>query len=277
MTIAVAIRTGTAVVFASDSKVTTVAPSGVDVEGKPVFQHQSYDNAFKIVHDRTQTAMAMFVGTVNFGPVDAMSVFSKMELGLDVSPPLQDTRIQELAANLQARRETVWGGLGLEKAKWPGPLVLLAAPPAQAVTPRLWHLDFSKGDPAIQELFLAGPGVFLEGSTQQALSLLYGFDTRLRMSLKDTLPASQPVMDEAFSKFSPDSPINKINFWAMPIQDAIDLAVFLAQVQIQMERFLPGLPTCGGPIDVMVMEMTPEPKIRFFPGKQIHHPMGLKP
>jgi hypothetical protein len=97
------------------------------------------------------------------------------------------------------------------------------------------------------------------------------------MSLKDTLPASQPVMDEAFSKFSPDSPINKINFWAMPIQDAIDLAVFLAQVQIQMERFLPGLPTCGGPIDVMVMEMTPEPKIRSFPGKQIHHPMGLKP
>ena len=277
MTIAVAIRTGTAVVFASDSKVTTAAPSGVDGEGKPVFQHQSYDNAFKIVHDRTQTAMALFVGTVNFGPVDAMSVFSRMELGLDASPLIQDAKILDLASTLQARRESVWGGLGLEKARWPGPLVLLAAPPAQGVAPRLWHLDFSKGDPVIQELFLTGPGVFLEGSTQQTLSLLYGFDTRLRMSLQHTLPASPPGVEEAFSRFSPDSPINKINFWAMPIQDAIELAVFLAQVQIQMERFLPGPPTCGGPIDVMVMEMSPEPRIRSFPGKQLHHPMGPRP
>lgn len=67
-------------------------------------------------------------------------------------------------------------------------------------------------------------------------------------------------------------PITKLNLWAIPIQDAIDLAVFLATVQEEMERFLPGSPVCGGPIDVMVLKMAPAPEIVSFPGKRLHHP-----
>jgi hypothetical protein len=56
---------------------------------------------------------------------------------------------------------------------------------------------------------------------------------------------------EAFSKMKVFRPIDKLNLWAMPVQDAIDMAVFLATVQVEMDRFLPGTPACGGPIDVM--------------------------
>lgn len=66
-------------------------------------------------------------------------------------------------------------------------------------------------------------------------------------------------------------PRDKIVFSTMPLQDAIDFAVFLAEVQVQMDRFLPGLPRCGGPIDVMALVMVPRDIISY-PGKTLHHP-----
>lgn len=41
-----------------------------------------------------------------------------------------------------------------------------------------------------------------------------------------------------------------LSYPPMPIQDAIDLAVFLAEATIMFSRFTPGAPTVGGPIDV---------------------------
>lgn len=67
-------------------------------------------------------------------------------------------------------------------------------------------------------------------------------------------------------------PIDKLNLWAMPVQDAIDMAVFLATVQVEMDRFLPGTPACGGPIDVVVLQMAPRAGIVTYPGKRPHHP-----
>jgi len=46
----------------------------------------------------------------------------------------------------------------------------------------------------------------------------------------------------------------------------------LADAQCQMDRFLPGAPACGGPIDLMVLHTVPEPHIEMYPGKLLHHP-----
>ena len=67
MTIAVAIRTGSAVVFAADSKVTTSGVVGINEDGSPRWLEQTYDNATKIVHDLNQHVMAMVVGHANLG------------------------------------------------------------------------------------------------------------------------------------------------------------------------------------------------------------------
>jgi len=37
---------------------------------------------------------------------------------------------------------------------------------------------------------------------------------------------------------------------AMPIQDAIDLSIFLVESTIRFSKFAPGAPTVGGPIEV---------------------------
>jgi hypothetical protein len=89
------------------------------------------------------------------------------------------------------------------------------------------------------------------------------------------LRIKQDRFDKAMTNLKVLRPIDKLNLWAIPIQDAIDLAVFLANVQVEMDRFLPGTPACGGPIDVMVLQTASGLSIQSFPGKKVHHP-GFK-
>lgn len=52
----------------------------------------------------------------------------QVEFGLDASPLIQDAKILDLAATLQARRESVWGGLGLEKTRCIDVMVMEMSP-----------------------------------------------------------------------------------------------------------------------------------------------------
>src|SRR5262252_2772286 len=81
LTIAVAIRTGSAVVFAADSKVTTRGVIGLDGKGVPVWVEQTYDNANKVVHDRTARVMAMVAGAANIGRTSATDFISTLSMG----------------------------------------------------------------------------------------------------------------------------------------------------------------------------------------------------
>ncbi|WNZ59924.1 hypothetical protein QEG98_28380 [Myxococcus sp. MxC21-1] len=271
MTISVAIKTGSAVVFASDSKVTVSAPTGLDPTGKPVFVSQSYDNAFKIVHDTSQSAMAMFIGAANIGAGSAMSYFSRLSLSLDTTPEKQNSRVTAFTQDVETDRHSYWSSSGLPREKWPGPITILAAPPTGALTPRVWRLDFTHQ--GTHQEILPIPGVWLEGSSRQAFNLLYGIDPPVIESIKNELEVDEAEWNGIFEKTLIARPVSQINFWTMPLQDAIDFAVLLARTQIEMERFLPGPAVCGGPIDVMVMEMAPTPMIRSFPGKTIRHPI----
>lgn len=45
----------------------------------------------------------------------------------------------------------------------------------------------------------------------------------------------------------------EFNFELMPLKDAIDFSEFIAEIAIKYERFADILPTCGGPIDILVI------------------------
>jgi hypothetical protein len=76
MTIAIAIKTGSAVVFAADSKVTTSGLAGYKEDGAPNWVIQTYDNAYKIVHDGNGRLLAMVAGHVNVGASPATDLIS---------------------------------------------------------------------------------------------------------------------------------------------------------------------------------------------------------
>ena len=112
----------------------------------------------------------------------------------------------------------------------------------------------------------------MEGAYDEVFGLLYGYEYNVLMEIAKQLGVEVDAVREATKSLKVLRPIDKLNLWAMPIQDAIEMAVFLANVQVEMDRFLPGTPACGGPIDVMVLRMAPEPGIMAYPGKVLHHP-----
>lgn len=108
---------------------------------------------------------------------------------------------------------------------------------------------------------LIEPGIRLEGSYAEVFTLLYAFNPEIMDEIRQQLGVDDARFKEAQQARRVLTPIEKLSLWGMPIQDAVDLAVFLASVQVEMDRFLPGTPACGGPIDVMVLQMAPEPGI----------------
>src|SRR5262249_47154492 len=101
---------------------------------------------------------------------------------------------------------------------------------------------------------------------------IYGYEPTVLMGITKQLGIEPEKVSEALNSLKVLRPVDKLSLWSIPIQDAVDLAVFLAKVQVEMDRFLPGQPACGGPIDVMVLRMVPERSILAFPGKTLRHP-----
>ena len=273
MTIAIALRTGSAVIFAADSKVTVPGAVGIDSNGQPQWVDQTYDNATKVVHDRSMTLMAMVAGYATIGQIAATDFIStkSLDFGDSTDEGEQDESIKILVDEMFDRKRAYWQNTKVPPEDWPGPTVLLAAPLPKVNLPRVWKADLEGETPTVSRI-LAEPGIKLEGTYAEVFSLLYGYHFDVLGGFCTELNITKEARLEAFSKMKVLRPIDKLNLWAMPVQDAIDMAVFLATVQVEMDRFLPGTPACGGPIDVMVLQMAPRAGIVTYPGKRPHHP-----
>lgn len=273
MTIAVAVKTSSAVIFAADSKTTTAGIVGFEQDGTPVMMHQTYDNAIKVAHDRSKSLMAMVAGSANIGQVPAPDLMSAKSFPVvpGESSDEQDGRLRGFVNDLAAEKRAYWETTQVPPDNWLGPTLLVAAPSAAGPTPRVWRIDLAGTKEEVTEI-LQAPGIRLEGTYNSAFTLLYGYEGEVLAGIATQMGLDVQAMFDALGKLSVLKPLDKLNLWTMPTQDAIDLAVFLAEVQEEMDRFLPGTPACGGPIDVMVLQMTPDPRIISFPGKVLHHP-----
>lgn len=91
-------------------------------------------------------------------------------------------------------------------------------------------------------------GISWRGEGQAVMRLVKGYGPALPIALKEIgipdkqIPAAMGIIDNHLRV--------PLSYPPMPIQDAIDLAVFLVEATIMFSRFTPGAPTVGGPIDV---------------------------
>lgn len=276
MTVAVLIRTNTAAVFAADSKLTTSGLIGFDEAGEPQFVNQTYDNATKIVADTAGLGMAVVAGTAALGPGSVMDYIASSSVPRAADDATQEAAIRDFADGMAKLRAAYWHERKVSPDRWPVTVVMLALAPAYTNQPLTWRLLFQAENP---EVLSVTNRVYMEGSYDGAYSLLYGYRTDVIDDLARELKVGdQAVGEAAIYQTLRDTkvlrPIDKLSVHVMPIQDAVDLAVFLATAQVQMERFLPGEPSCGGPIDVMVLKTSPKAEILWLPGKKLRHPLG---
>ncbi len=273
MTIVVALRTGAALVLAADSKLTTQAPGGKDAAGNLMWLPQTYDHAVKIAQDATGTAVAAFAGNGNIGEQNAADYFSRVSAHLHRPPNEQDVRLTAIVTEMVEARTASATKLGITADQLPATTVLLAAAPTSGVAPRVWRIELENGGHKTDEI-LQSAGVWFEGSADSMMALMYGILPAFDFGIRAAAGIDATAFDTAKKDNLFVCPIRQINFWTMPLQDAMDFASFAATVQVELERFRPGIPACGGPIDIMVLEMAPTPRVRHFPGKTLHHPIA---
>jgi hypothetical protein len=271
MTIAIAVRTSSTVVFAADSKLTTRGVVGIDQKGKLNWVDQTYDNATKVSHDRNRRLMVMVAGNGTVGEISVTDYVSTREFPKCDSAEQQNGVICGFVLGMMEERRSYWSTSPVPPDQWPSTTVVFAAPSPARHVPRTWRVHLVGDDAEINEV-LTKPGLELQGSYGEVFGLLYGYEPTVFGSICKELRVKGDRLTKALASRKALSPLHKVNFWSMPVQDAIEFAVFLAEVQVQMDRFLPGTPVCGGPIDVLVLQMAPEPGIISYPGKFIHHP-----
>jgi hypothetical protein len=271
VTIAISIQTSTATVFAADSKLTTSGFVGFDDAGEPQFVSQTYDNATKVVRDTAGYAMAVIAGAADLGRISVMDYVASSEVPRGENPDQQESATREFIGNMARLRAARWHEAKVSPDRWPVTVVLLAVAPSYANQPAVWRAVLRGEEPDVVRLTNR---VYLEGSYDGAFSLLYGFRSDVMRDLVRALTIDETKLTEALDTLKILRPIDKLSVDVMPIQDAIDLAVFLATAQVQLERFLPGEPLCGGPIDVMVLKAAPTRETLWLPGKVLKHPLG---
>jgi hypothetical protein len=271
VTIAITIRTSAAVVFAADSKLSTSGLGGYQENGEPIWLDQSYDNAFKVAHDQNRLLMAMAVGHANVGRIGANDFISAYKFPHRQSLQSQNKEIEKLGSAVAAELSSYWGNTKVAPDQWRAPRLIISAAAPDNVTPRIWKGTFKHPNYEFAECLIT-PGIDTDGTFNEVDSLLYGINWSFWAEIRRQWNISKEKGSETLANSKVLMPINRLNFYTMPTQDAIDLAVFLAEVQVQMDRFLPGTAVCGGPIDVMVLQMTPKPSIIEYLGKTLHHP-----
>lgn len=273
MTILVAVKTGTDLVIAADSKVTTSGIGGKDPSGNPILLEQTYDFGTKIAFSRGNFWTAAIAGQGSFGDVQILDIVGEYRSEGFGTRSEQDLDLTKLVGSMTEIRNSKF--ITYPEGSWPFTELFIFSSDPEGRSVRAWDVIYgpSLSPPRVNEI-LQLSGVYFAGSYKEVFTLLYGYNSETTQEIAAALEIPEVSINAALQdKFFP--PIRKLNVLVMPLQDAIELANFLAKVQIQMERFLPGAARCGGPIDIAIVRGLPKHEVIWYPGKEIRHPGSI--
>ncbi|MFL5582698.1 MAG: hypothetical protein ACJ8AO_20225, partial [Gemmatimonadaceae bacterium] len=113
--------------------------------------------------------------------------------------------------------------------------------------PELWvvQIDAAGKCQVTQRFAPGGSGIEVGGQPEAIIRLAQGWSPRLIDGL-----AKQGIPHAAAEQFLRSVPMEPMIDPGLPIQDAIDLVRYLADVTIGFVRFTPGPPGVHGPVDI---------------------------
>ncbi len=132
---------------------------------------------------------------------------------------------------------------------------------------RVYEVYVPKGEQYLVRATVDKVGSGWRGHTTVIGRLLKGFDPRIR-----ELNGFGEDFDKALGEAKLDY---NVDYWSMPLQDAVDFATFLVHTTIQMQRFSDGIllkpgdsANCGGAIDIAVID--PNEGFKWVQRKTLH-------
>ena len=254
MTVCVCVKVNECMVFAADSATTLEsAPGAVHRDGEPIQQVYRHGNKVFQLH-RQYPIMAMTAGMGNFGSASIAMLAKgfRHKIGADGDAPLgNEYTMEEVAKQAHAYliedRYSKLPDAGNDKH---GFEFWIGGYSSSADLPELWKLSVAKGK-IFEPTMVAGQtdaGIWPSGQPDPIYRLIYGFGFRLEGVLmshgvtpKTHAGLYQDIAPELYLPLA--HPV-------MPIQDAIDLAHFLADMTKKVFRFRAVPEYVSGDIDI---------------------------
>jgi len=254
MTIAISVKVHNGVVLAADSASTL---SGVTPTGQV-----GVVNIFTTARKIFNLYKGLPIGLITWGS-GSIGHASISTLAKDLRQKLMDKKNEEYfiqeknyklenIANLAKKFffEEIYNEEFKEKPDKPFIGFLIAGYSAGEALAEEWEINIDKGVCSQPNLIRPKDqtGISWRGEGEAIMRLIKGYGTGLPNVLKE-LGMQDEQINTAMSHIDNRLRV-PLSYPPMPIQDAIDLAVFLAESTIMFSRFTPGAPTVGGPIDV---------------------------
>jgi len=253
VTVAISLKVHEGLVLAADSASTLF---GVDPSGRPAVINV-YDHACKLFN----LYKGLPIGGLTWGAGSighaALSTLSKdlrrLFMGSDEAWSLDRSNYTVEQVADSARRfffEETYMREFKDRPDKPSLGFLVAGYSAGDDLPEEWKIEILGGNcPAPTAVRQRGEtGIFWAGEQEAIARIVKGHGTGLPRVLAELgVPEEQigPAMEQIEQRLEV-----MLAAPPMPIQDAIDLAVFLVEATIMFSRFSPGAPTVGGRVDV---------------------------
>lgn len=260
MSLGIAFKGPEGIVLAADSRVTLNAQLQAP-QGAPVILPSFFDNATKLLKVKTQN----YVGAITYGigsigtPQQARTAHSYLP---EFEKILTDERltVQEFAEKLSDFFLAKWNDAHMPNPAPPGQdMVFLVAgyDDGDAAYGRVFEF-YIPSRPVPNETLPGGQfGATWGGQAEIASRLVLGYDPRTAGVVREFFHNPvQPVQPDPLDVELKNKLQAPIPWQFLPLQDCVDLSIFLIRSTIAMQKWIIALRGVGGAIDVATITRT---------------------
>jgi hypothetical protein len=267
MSLAVAFKSAEGIVLAADSRVTLMgtvpipgAPQGAPPQLAQMLLPATFDNATKLLSVKS----APNIGAVTYGaaaiglqsPRTVSSFLPEFDAEIGNAP----LTVEEFARRLGEFFTRHWtnAGMPVNPAGWMQDMFFFVGGYDQgAPYGRLFQLHIPNA-PQPQEIF-PNPGEFgatWGGQREITDRLLVGFDPAVPNLVQDLLNIPQNQRRPNLEQELKQRLITPIPWPFLPLQDCVDLSIFVVRTTITLQKWLVGVRGVGGAVDVATITRT---------------------
>lgn len=253
MSLGIAFKGPEGIVLAADSRVTLTGE--MQLPGQPVtILPSTYDNATKLLRVKGQD----YVGAVTYGvgaiglaePRTAHSYIPEFEAELRDSGRLS---VQEFASRLSDFFLNKWNEQNMPHVQGQDMIFFVGGYDEGAPYGRVFEIYIpSKPTPSERHNAAGEFGLVWGGQREYADRLIHGYDGRLPELVQKNLNLDTKTLEGLFQNLQQELQA-PVPFAFLPLQDCVDLAIFLIRSTIIMQHWIVGIRGVGGAIDVAVI------------------------
>ncbi|HPJ13430.1 MAG: hypothetical protein PHR63_04235 [Methanoregulaceae archaeon] len=253
MSLGIAFKGPEGIVLAADSRVTLTGQ--LQLSNQPVtLLPSTYDNATKLLKVEGQE----HVGAVTYGvgaigekePRTAHSYLPELEHELKDAGRLD---VKEFAEKLSEFFLRKWNEQGTKHEQGQDMVFFVGGYDKGATYGKVFDIYIPSRPKPFEWHSAPGQyGLVWGGQREYADRLIHGFDGRLPEIIKNFLKLDNKKRDE-LSKHLHHQLQAPVPFAFLPLQDCVDLAIFLINTTIVMQHWIVGVRGVGGAIDVAVI------------------------